>query len=47
MILQKYAELIDLYNGKKMHDKALDLLHQYAYHSLLLGSYHSHYAVLG
>ncbi|EIN04044.1 hypothetical protein PUNSTDRAFT_93504 [Punctularia strigosozonata HHB-11173 SS5] len=23
---QKYAELIDLYHGKKMHDKALDLL---------------------
>jgi hypothetical protein len=28
-ILQKFAELIYLYNGKKMHDKALGLLRQY------------------
>jgi Vacuolar sorting protein 39 domain 1 len=33
-ILQKFAELIYLYNGKKMHDKALGLLRQYVYISL-------------
>lgn len=33
MAKEKYAELIVLYNGKKMHSKALDLLHTYARHS--------------
>lgn len=27
---QKFSELIDLYRGKKMHDKALSLLKEYA-----------------
>ncbi len=29
LLQQKFGELIDLYKGKKMHDKALELLKQY------------------
>lgn len=29
MLFKKYAELRDLYNGKKMHSKALELLKEY------------------
>lgn len=29
-LVQKFTDLIDLYKGKKMHEKALKLIHEYA-----------------
>ena len=34
MPLQKFAELKDLYFGKKMHDKALNLLREFVFFSV-------------